>query len=290
MNLRKFSLSTDIHPSSKHEGVSHYRYFVRRYQNLSALVLSLIMLSCTSSNRPAGDPERLSESQYDIAVDLWSNRRQPREALKYALKAVEWDKDNAKATQLVALLYLNFCQNSRINECKLDEAARFARLSIKASPKNLQAQNTLAVILIQRKKYKEAIVLLKSITEDILYPTPEIAWGNLGLAQLEQGDYPVAISSLRRAVAAQPLFCVGNYRLGLAYYRIGDLAAAVQSFDAALETDAPGCNRLQQALLTRGKVYLELNETELARADFDRCVALDKETPTGRECRAMFKP
>ncbi len=212
----------------------------------------------------------------------------PREALKYALKAAEWDKDNADAAQLVALLYLNFCQTSRINECRLDEAERYARLSIKAEPKSLQAQNTLAVILIQRKRYDEAIKLLKVITEDILYPTPEIAWGNLGLAQLEKGDFDAAIGSLQRAVAAQPLFCVGYYRLGLAYYEKGELQASVRSFDAALETEAPGCNRLQQALLARGKVYRELGDSELARADFDRCVALEKSTTTGRECRQLI--
>ena len=249
----------------------------------------MTLLACSSSDRPAGDPEALSESQYDIAVDLWSNRNQPREALKYALKAAEWDKDNADAAQLVALLYLSFCQTSRINECRLDEAERYARLSLKADPKSLQGQNTLAVILIQRKRYAEAIEILTLITEDILYPTPEIAWGNLGLAQLEKGEYSAAISSLRRAVAAQPLFCVGNYRLGLAYYQTGDLAASVQSFDAALETDAPGCNRLQEALFARGKVYQELGDLELARADFDRCVALESSTTTGRKCRSSLE-
>jgi Tfp pilus assembly protein PilF/transcriptional regulator with XRE-family HTH domain len=171
-----------------------------------------------ASGEGASDPDRVSESEYDVARDLWLRRNSPREALEHALKAVELNEDNADAAHLVALIYMDFCSRN-IDECRLPEAEKHARLALKAKSDYREASNTLGVILIHEKRYADAIKVLKALTEDILYQTPENAWGNLGWAQLESGATDAAIESLRRSIAAQPLFCVGLYRLGLAYER-----------------------------------------------------------------------
>ncbi len=194
------------------------------------------------------------------------------------------DGDNADAAHLVSLIYLDFCQNSQIDECRLEEAEKFAKRALAAKSDYVEAQNTLAVVYIHEKRAADAIRLLEPITENILYATPEIAWGNLGWAYLEKGDPEHAISALRRAVAAQPLFCVGNYRLGVAYHLVGQLESSRDSLDRALETDAPGCGNLQDAYLERARVHLELGELERTRADLDRCIGLQKGNPAGRAC------
>lgn len=238
--------------------------------------------------KPPGDPVRMSESELDVAADLWWRQNQPRDALAHALKATELDPSNADAAHLVSLIYLNFCQFSRIDECRLPEAERFARAAIHARKGYVEAQNTLAVILVHEKRYDEAIELLIPITEDILYATPEIAWGNLGWAYLEKGDLDRAVPALRRAVAAQPLFCVGNYRLGVAYHQTRQLPQALAALDRALETDAPGCGSLQDAYLERARVHLALGELELTRADLDRCLGLSKSNQAGATCRQLL--
>jgi type IV pilus assembly protein PilF len=236
----------------------------------------------------AGDPVAMSTSEYDLAVDLWTRQRQPREALLHALRAAELDDSSAEAAHLVSLIYLEFCQSSTIGECRLDEAETYARRGMAADPKSLEIQNTLAVILVHGHKFDEAIALLEPITQNILYPTPEIAWGNLGWAYLEKGDLPRAVTALSRAVAAQPLFCVGNYRLGLAYRRLGQLASARDALDRALNAHAAGCSNLQDAYLVRAEVAIALGEGERGRADLDRCIALDKSNRTGLKCTEML--
>jgi len=75
----------------------------------------LALSACASANGGEGakDPQRMSESEYDVARDLWLSRHSPRQALDHALKAVELDEDNADAAHLVALIYMDFCsQNS----------------------------------------------------------------------------------------------------------------------------------------------------------------------------------
>ena len=248
-----------------------------------------LLLGCAPRNgRPKGDPIRMAESEVDIAADLWWRQNQPREALKHALDATGLDPKNGDAAHMVALIYLHFCQFSEPDECHLDQAEHYARRAIALREADLQAKNTLGVILVHQQRYEEAIAVLKPITEDILYPTPEIAWGNLGWAYLDQGDLKRAVPALRRAIAAQPLFCVGNYRLGVAYHRSGQLEAAVDALDRALETQAPGCQNLQDAYLERARVHIALGDVAETRVDLDRCLVLAKSNVSGRECGRLL--
>jgi type IV pilus assembly protein PilF len=257
---------------------------------LSCALLSVFVgCSSASATGPAArDPERMSESEYDIARDLWLRRNQPREALAHALKAVDLDEANAEAAHLVALLYLDFCSQGPA-QCRLSDAEKHARRALKEKPDFREARNTLAVVLIHEKKYADAVAVLKPLTEDILYQTPENAWGNLGWAYLEQGSFDLAIDALKRSVAAQPLFCVGSYRLGIAFEHKQELTTALEAFTRALETDAPGCNSLQEALVARGRVRMKLGDSDAARTDLDRCVALSGKTAIGKECSSMLQ-
>jgi len=255
-----------------------------------APLLAAVVIACSSSQAQgpgAQDPARQSEGEYDIARDLWLRRGQLREALERALKAVELDEKNADARHLVALLYLDFCSRSA-SECRLSEAERHARAALEHRPEFRDARNTLGVILIHRRRYAEAIAVLRPLSEDILYQTPEKAWGNLGWAYLEAGDSERAIDALRRSIAAQPLFCVGSFRLGLAYEKKGELVAAFDALTRALETDAPECTRLQDAVFARGRVAERLGRTDVARADLARCVELSSVTESGKNCRSML--
>jgi type IV pilus assembly protein PilF len=236
----------------------------------------------------ARDPVRMSESEYDIARDLWLQRNKPREALAHALKAVELDDNNAEAAHLVALLYLDFCSRGPA-ECHLAQAEKNARLALSDKPDFREAKNTLAVVLIHERRYADAIAVLKPLTEDILYQTPEDAWGNLGWAYLEEGAYDLAIDALRRSVAAQPVFCVGSFRLGLAFERKQEYTSALDAFTRALETNAPGCNALQDAFAARARVRSRLEDLDGAKADLDRCAALSGKTDAGKECSSMLQ-
>ena len=260
-------------------------------RRLFICALLSVCVGCSSSsgsNPGAHDPVRMSESEYDIARDLWLRRNQPREALAHALKAVDLDDGNAEAAHLVALLYLDFCSQGP-TQCRLSDAEKHARIALQLKPDFREARNTLAVVLIHEKKFAEAIAVLKPLTEDILYQTPENAWGNLGWAYLEQGAFDLAIDALKRSVAAQPLFCVGSFRLGLAFERKLELTSALDAFTRALETDAPGCNSLQEAFAARARVRLKLGDPDAGRADLDRCVALSGKTDVGKECSSMLQ-
>ncbi len=247
-----------------------------------------LMLACGRSqgaNMPTADPERQSEAEADIARDLFLRQQQPRTAITHALKAMDLDPDNADAAHLTSLIYLYFCATSNV-DCHLDRAEKYARLAVKNRDGFREAQNTLGVVLVHRGSYDEAIKVLVPLTQDIQYTTPENAWGNLGWAYLMKGDLDKSIEALRQAVALQPDFCVGHYRLGLAYEKKGDFRSARDFFTRTVETDRPECKGLQDGYSARARVSVRLGEADEAKGDLERCRQLGSDTPTGRECAA----
>ncbi len=234
---------------------------------------------------PSADPERQSEAESDIARDLFLRQQQPRTAITHALKAMELDSNNAEAAHLTSLIYLYFCATSSV-DCHIDEAEKYARLAVKNREGFREAVNTLGVVLVHRGKHEEAIKVLLPLTQDIQYTTPENAWGNLGWAYLLKGEHDRAIETLRQAVALQPEFCVGHYRLGLAYEKKGDFRSAREFFTRAVETDRPECKGLQDGYSARARTAIRLGEPDEAKGDLERCRQLGSDTPTGRECAA----
>src|SRR5438309_2129506 len=85
---------------------------------LVTAVVVVGVAACSRAGRGANGPdaERQSESEYDVARDLFIRSRDPRGALAHAEKAVELNDQNAEAHHFVALIYLNFCAASPL-EC-----------------------------------------------------------------------------------------------------------------------------------------------------------------------------
>ncbi len=98
-----------------------------------------------------------------------------------------------------------------------------------------------------------------------------------GLACMGQTDYENAITNLKAALALSgpvpdDLDYDINYYLATAYYRNGQLAEAVEVYDAitALRPQE------KDAWFLKGTIELEQEKPEQAKADFDRAVAVDR--------------
>jgi type IV pilus assembly protein PilF len=236
------------------------------------------------SQQGVQNPERQSDAEYDIARDLFQ-KGNIRAALDHVQKAVSFNEENDKAHYMMAAILLSFCSGPRSFEapdCKLAEVEKSTRLSLKYNPDFRDAKNLLGQVLINEKKYKDAIVVLEPLTKDPAYVHPYFAWGNLGWAQVLDGQIEAGIASLRNAVT-EPRFCVGHYRLGIGLERKGDPTLAEQSFTSAVTAD-PQCADLQDAWEARARVRVKLGRASEARQDYERCVEISKETVTGKTC------
>jgi tetratricopeptide (TPR) repeat protein len=249
---------------------------------------AVVSAACSPKNTGsinAQSPERQSETEYDLARDLFQNRNQPRMALDHALKAVELNEENDKALYLTSAIYLSFCANDRGLEdpdCKIASAEKYARMSVKQNDNFRDAKNLLANILILQKRYREAIQLLEPLTKDPSFDQIYLAWGNLGQAQILDGQLDAGIQSERNAIAAQPQFCVGHYWLAFGLEKKNDMAGAEKSYSDALGIQ--GCDTLQDGWAGRGRVRMRLNRAADAKKDFEKCKDLSDKTKTGKEC------
>lgn len=256
---------------------------------LGVLAAGLGALGCASNkgqNPGAQSTERQSETEYDLARDLFQ-KGNPRAALDHAQKAISLNEENEKALYFVAVIHLSFCSTNRgleAPDCRLAEVEKYARLSLKANPQFRDATNLLGQVLINEKKFKEAIVVLEPLTRDAAYVHPFFAWGNLGWAQILDGQTDEGVKSLKNAVTLEPRFCVGHYRLGVAWEKKGDVTAAEQSFTSAVSVPDTECDKLQDAWEGRCRVRLRLGRAAEARQDCERCREISAETPTGKLC------
>jgi Tfp pilus assembly protein PilF len=255
---------------------------------LLPIVLSVLTSACSSrgGNQPnAQSPERQSEAEYDLARDAFQ-KGQSRVALDHAQKALTLNEDNDKAHYLIAAIHLSFCTSSRgfeAPDCRLADAEKAARAALKANPKFLDATNLLGQILINEKRFRDAIALLEPLTREPTYIHPHFAWGNLGWAQVQDGQLDAGITSLTNAVT-EPRFCVGHYRLGIAFEKKGDLASAENALTSALTVKDPNCENLQDGWEARGRVRTRLGKQGDAQKDYERCREISEETTTGKTC------
>lgn len=248
--------------------------------------ICFLAAACASAEGGVADPK--SVAIYDVARDEYG-KGNLREALAKVREALDADGANADAAYLGAIIHLAFCErDAGSSDCQFAEAEKYARKALDSSPDMRDARNTLGVVLVHEKRYEDAIDVLKPLTEDILYGSPEKSWGNLGWAYLEKGMIDQAIDALLRSVAAQPRFCVGNFRLGLAYEKKGETKAARQALTRAVETD-DRCARIQEAWEARGRTALKLGATEDARNDLTKCTELGRTTPCGTRCDAQLR-
>jgi type IV pilus assembly protein PilF len=243
--------------------------------------------ACVSkgADAPGANPQRQSEAEYDLARDYFY-RGQQRLALDHCRKAIDLDDQNAKALYFAAAIHLFFCSGKlelRDPDCHLNVAEEYVRRALKAQDSFREAKNTLGQILILEGRYPDAVAVLTPLTKDPAFESSYLAWGNLGWAQVKAGRIDEGIESLKNSIT-EPRFCVGHYRLGVAYEKKGDLAAADQSFTNALSVDAVECRSLQDAWGQRARVRMQLGRVADARADFEKCRDLSADTQTGKEC------
>lgn len=229
--------------------------------------------------------QRQSEAEYDLARDLFY-KNQPRPALDHCRRAIELDSENAQALYFASTIHLYFCSGRlelRDPDCRLNDAEAYVRRALRAKEGFREAKNTLGQVLILEKRYPEAIAVLEPLTQDPAFESSFLAWGNLGWAQVLAGRVDQGIESLKISIT-EPRFCVGHYRLGVAYEKKGDLASAEQSLTNAVTVDAPECRNLQDAWEERGRVRMQLGKAADARTDFEKCRDIAADSRSGKAC------
>ena len=140
---------------------------------------------------------------------------------------------------------------------------------------------------------------------------PAVANANLGLAYMERGEYQVALDKLKKALEINPDLPQAHHYIAMVYQKLGNVGDAEKHFERAVSLDGsdsalqnnygtflfaegrykdakkelqraaddPDYARRAQAFENLGLTELKLDETDAAKASFQRALLLNASMP-----------
>ncbi|MGB5811630.1 MAG: tetratricopeptide repeat protein [Polyangiales bacterium] len=256
---------------------------------LAWLALGCLFVGCaTTSSAGTPDGER-SYREFQFAASL-RDEGQTATAIEHLRIALELDPNNAEAHLLLGFIQMEGRSYANAEE-HLRTAIELLEKKKTGSPTLAEARNIYGVCLIELERFDDAVVVLRQSATDELNTAPHLAWGNLGLAQFEIGEFQETVKSTMEAVRIQPRFCVGYLTMGRALARMQLWSEAERSLVSAIDAD-PSCGNspeLQGAWRLRGEVRAHLGHHGDAVADLERCVELGPFTNDGRMCQSLLE-
>jgi Tfp pilus assembly protein PilF len=259
-----------------------------RVDSRSVAVTSLALAITACGGAASAENAVRAQKEYELAVGLLEERNTPA-AFEHLFKAIELDPGNPEPHQLLGNLYL-FRGDLEKAEEELKRSKELAERNEKYGPPFVaEVENSLGVVYVHQKRYDEAVAVLREAATNIVNRTPYLAWGNLGWAYYEKGQYSDAVSALTQSVRQQSRFCLGYYRLGKTYLALRQFEQAEEALTHALEVPDEECKNLQDAWHLRGEARAQLGLRQDAIADFERCVELSAGSEAGRACQGYLE-
>jgi type IV pilus assembly protein PilF len=259
-----------------------------RVDSRSVAVTSLALAISACGGAASAENAIRAQKEYELAVGLLEEKNTPA-AFEHLFKAIELDPNNPEPRQLLGNLYL-FRGDLEKAEEELQRSKKLAVRNEKYGPPFVaEVENSLGVVYVHQKRYDDAIAILREAATNIVNRTPYLAWGNLGWAYQEKGQYSDAVSALTQSVREQPRFCLGYYRLGNTYLAMRQFERAEEALTHALEVPVEECKNLQDAWHLRGEARAQLGLRQDAIADFERCVELSHDSEAGRACQGYLE-
>ncbi len=233
--------------------------------SIGIIIASISFISCTTDRELLKEQANLhyrTALSYMMQADYTT-------ALRELLIAAEKDPENQSIQSALGLIYYN--------KGLYREAVTHYKRAIELNPRSAEASsihNNLGVVYLAIGDFDSAISEFKKALADVLYPTPEIAYNNMGWAFYKKGLIERAIENYKMAIKQNPSFPQARNNLGIALFEKGRLEEAESELKKALEI-FPGYT---EARFYLGKVYLKMGQKKKALQEFEYIV---RESPEG---------
>jgi Flp pilus assembly protein TadD len=162
-------------------------------------------------------------------------------------EAVRLDPGSALYHNTLGVVYLHYLS-------KPAEAQAEFQKAIDLDATYAEALTNLGVTLAQQGRWDDAVATYRKAISLPIYPTPEVAYANLGWAYLNLGKPREAEESYRAAIQLQPKFPEAYYFLGVVLDRQGRKDEARVAFRRArdLDPDSPFGQKAGELLRATG--------------------------------------
>ena len=242
------------------------------------LALALILSGC--KHIPTEKEQQNADIHYSLGVQA-QQAGHIQEALSEYQRAVEMDPDNADAQNALGILL-------HVSFRRCDEAIKHYERALEVRPNFSEARTNLGNVYSDQDhcapaKYDEAIKMYEQVLNDMLYPTPFIAQGNLGWAYYKKGETEKGLENIKAAVTLNPNFCQGFRNLGTIYEETGHGEEACKQFARYREL----CPDTAEANMREGVCLAKQGQADTARERFQTCEAKATEAKLKDECQSL---
>lgn len=236
------------------------------------LVISLLALILSAACTAAVKPQETALIHLRLGESLLQEGR-PTQALAELIKANDQDPNNPVIRNTLGVAYLA--------KGMVRQAVYQFEKALELDPEYAEAYNNLGAALLRDGRAQEAVTPLTKALSRPTYATPHFAYFNLGQAYFALKDYEKARHYYEEAVKLSPSYSLAYHGLGLAWKASGNLKEAAEALKKALE-HAP---KFAQAHFDLGEVFVDMNQTSLARLAFQEVLHLAPESDLAKKAR-----
>jgi type IV pilus assembly protein PilF len=241
----------------------------------SVWLLALLLVGC--KHVPTEQERQGAEIHYELGLQA-QRMGNVQDAYKELQKSLELNPDYPEAHNVIAVL-LHVAFN------RPEEAIVHYKKALALRPTFSEAKTNLANVYLSLARYDEAIALYEQALNDMLYPTPFIAQGNLGWALYKKGDKERGVQSIKAAVTMNPGFCLGYRNLGTIYEESGEVSEACNYLGRYREA----CPDVADAYLREGACQVKQGKVEEARQSFTTCEAKATSRVLKDDCHRLLE-
>jgi len=220
------------------------------------LIAVLTIFGCASNNVDDNPEMKKAEIHYAQGTGQLLNKEYTK-ALDSLIKSDQFRPEQTKTLNNLGMAYYFKGQK------KL--AVTYLKKALDADEKNSDARNNLASVYYNMGMFKEAKEEYLKVSEDLVYEHQYRVRFNLALIALKEGRSSEAQSLLLSSVEDNPSYCA-------AYFKLGELAKARQSYTEALDYFIKGgkdnCYELPAPIYEQAVVYMMLKNYTKAQEKF----------------------
>ena len=228
-----------------------------RIVSVVSAAAGVLFIACAT---PTPDMKKEASARMQMGVTYLEQRNLPA-AMRELTRAAELDPENPEIDMTLGLAY-QFRGD-------LGKAEEYMRKAIRKKPDYAEAHNNLGFVLSLQGRSEEAIREYEKAVANVLYPTPEYAYYNMGKEYARLKDLGKAEEMYRRAIGLNPSF-VDPYR-GM---------AMVQAEKGQWEESARTLERLVEVVpsnpdgwMDLGRLYLRMDRPKRALEAFRNALA-----------------
>lgn len=223
----------------------------------AAVAAAALLVGCAASS-PARKKEAAARMQMGIT---YLEQRNVPSAMRELTAASKLDPENPEIDMAFGLAY-----QARGD---LGKAAEYFRSAVRKKPDYAEAHNNLGIVLSHLGRGDEAIREFEAAASNVLYPTPEMAYYNLGEEYRRRNDLRKAEQMYRRSISVNDRYADAYLRLAFLQADRGQRSEAVRTLEACVAM-VPGH---APAWMDLGRAYLSLGRKRDANAAFRNALA-----------------